>query len=191
MILHLKKVWIYLGVSVVVLTLILTCLPGLRRKYVMAPAVEIDTDHPVPADDNSMGRNGLYILSLLTYQCKKRIPFIAIWITFNLKIDHKATAIRLLSRSTSIVVGVWCLMTIVLANGFGGVLFSFLSVAKLEPAIDSLEELANSSGVHLMIQDRTDLSVRFLVHYPLLYDTDSYFCNKYSKIITERHQRPW
>ena len=43
--------------------------------------------------------------------------------------------LRFRSRGSAIVVGLWCLMAVVLANAYGGVLFSFLSVNKLEPAI--------------------------------------------------------
>ena len=50
-------------------------------------------------------------------------------------------------------------MTIVLAYGRWSS-FSFLSVAKLEHVIYSLEELANSD-IKLMMQDRTDLSFQF------------------------------
>ena len=60
------------------------------------------------------------------------------------------------------MVGTWLLVTVVLANGYAGTLFSFLSVAKLEPIINSLEELANSKDVQLIIQDRVDLALRFL-----------------------------
>jgi len=54
-------------------------------------------------------------------------------------------------------------MAVVLANGYAGTLFSFLSVAKLEPIINSLEELGNSKDVTLIIQDRSELANRFLV----------------------------
>lgn len=59
-------------------------------------------------------------------------------------------------------------MTIVLANAFAGTLFSFLSVEKLEPIINSLQELAISKEVKLVIQDRTELAIRFLVVRRLL-----------------------
>ena len=59
------------------------------------------------------------------------------------------------------MVGTWLMVTVVLANGYAGTLFSFLSVAKLEPIINSLEELANSKDVQLIIQDRVDLALRF------------------------------
>jgi hypothetical protein len=49
----------------------------------------------------------------------------------------------------------WCLMTVVLANAYAGTLFSFLSVAKLNPIINSLDELANSTHVELVTQART------------------------------------
>ena len=57
----------------------------------------------------------------------------------------------------------WCLVTVVLANAYGGVLFSFLSVTKLEQPINSLEELANSKDVKLIAQLRFELTERFLV----------------------------
>ena len=54
-------------------------------------------------------------------------------------------------------------MCVVLANAYGGVLFSFLSVSKLEQPINSLEELANSQDVLLILQDRSDIADRFMV----------------------------
>ena len=54
-------------------------------------------------------------------------------------------------------------MCVVLANGYGGVLFSFLSVTKLEQPINSIEDLANSKDVQLVLQYRTELADRFLV----------------------------
>ena len=71
--------------------------------------------------------------------------------------------LRLRSRGSYILVGIWCLMCVVLANGYGGVLFSFLSVEKLEPPINSMEELANSKDVQLILQFRTELADRYLV----------------------------
>ena len=63
--------------------------------------------------------------------------------------------LRLNTRATSVVIGMWCVMTVVLANAYAGTLFSFLSVAKLQPIINSLDELANSTQVQLVTQART------------------------------------
>ena len=77
--------------------------------------------------------------------------------------------LRLRSRGSWILVGIWCLMCVVLANAYAGVLFSFLSVAKLEPIVKSLEELANAKQLKLIVQDRSELANRYLVHiYQLL-----------------------
>ena len=73
--------------------------------------------------------------------------------------------LRLRSRGSVLLVGLWCLMCVVLANGYAGTLFSFLSVAKLEPAINSLEELANSNEVKLLVQHRTELADRLMVSF--------------------------
>jgi len=71
--------------------------------------------------------------------------------------------IELKSRASYIVVGMWLLLTVVLANAYAGVLFSFLSVARLEPIINSLAELADSKDVQLIINDRLDFTNRLLV----------------------------
>jgi len=71
--------------------------------------------------------------------------------------------LRLRSRGSFLLVGIWCLMCVVLANGYGGVLFSFMSVTKLHKPINSLEELANSTEIKLLIQGQTGLADRFMV----------------------------
>ena len=71
--------------------------------------------------------------------------------------------LKIKSRGSKIIVGIWCLMTVVLANGYAGTLFSFMSVTKLEQPINSLEELASSKDVTLLTQSDTELTNRFLV----------------------------
>ena len=72
--------------------------------------------------------------------------------------------LRLRSRGSVLLVGIWCLMCVVLANAYAGTLFSFLSVSKLEQPINSLEELANSEDVQLILQFHSDIAERFLVY---------------------------
>ena len=73
------------------------------------------------------------------------------------------------SRGSVLLVAIWCLMTVVLANGYGGVLFSFMSVTKLDQPINSLEELANSNEITLLTQSETELTNRFLVRLLIKY----------------------
>jgi len=54
-------------------------------------------------------------------------------------------------------------MCVVLANAYAGTLFSFISVSKLEPIVNSLEELANAKHLQFLIQDRTEIAIRLLV----------------------------
>ncbi len=54
-------------------------------------------------------------------------------------------------------------MCVVLANAYAGTLFSFISVSKLEPIVNSLEELANAKHLQFLIQDRTKIAIRLLV----------------------------
>ena len=71
-----------------------------------------------------------------------------------------------------IAVGVWCLMVVVLANAYAGKLLSFLSVAKLEPVINSLDELAKSDTCQLIVQGGEDLVNDFLVKIKLYYTVE-------------------
>ena len=60
-------------------------------------------------------------------------------------------------------------MAVVLANAYGGFLFSFLSVTtKLQQPINSMQELAESKDVQLIVLDRTDLAIQLLVIYWIL-----------------------
>ena len=62
------------------------------------------------------------------------------------------------------VVGIWLLMTVVLANAYASSLLSYLSVTKLGPVINSLEELADSKNVlNVIVQAKADITNRFLV----------------------------
>lgn len=70
--------------------------------------------------------------------------------------------LKIKSRGSFLLVGIWCLMTVVLANGYAGTLFSFMSVTKLKQPINSIEELAASS-ITLLTQSDTELTNRFLV----------------------------
>jgi len=54
-------------------------------------------------------------------------------------------------------------MAVVLANAYAGTLFSFLSVSKLEQPINSLDDLAKSKDVTLIIQNHLQLTDELLV----------------------------
>jgi hypothetical protein len=54
-------------------------------------------------------------------------------------------------------------MTVVLANGYAGTLFSFLSVVKLEQPINSLRELASSNDVKLLVMGQSEYAKTLLV----------------------------
>ena len=62
-----------------------------------------------------------------------------------------------------IVVGAWVLMTVVLSISYASTLTSFLSVKKLGPVINSLEDLSNSKDTQLVGQAGTEIFDQFLV----------------------------
>ena len=72
-------------------------------------------------------------------------------------------AVHLRCHPGFIAVGVWILMTVVLANTYAAFLLSFLSVEKFEPVINSISELAHSTDVQLTVQAHSELAERFLV----------------------------
>lgn len=67
------------------------------------------------------------------------------------------------SRASSLLIGIWQLMT-VLANAYAGTLLSFLSVAKLKPVINSLDELAETNKYPLITMSHIHL-VDYLMVY--------------------------
>lgn len=58
--------------------------------------------------------------------------------------------LRSKSRGIVLLVSIWLLMTVVLANGYAGTLFSFLTITKLTQPINSLKELANATDIQLL-----------------------------------------
>ena len=68
-------------------------------------------------------------------------------------------------NSAMLLVGVWCLMAIVLANSYAGCLLSchVLTVNKMGPAINSLDELAHSKDTKLIAQGGAALANQLLV----------------------------
>ena len=79
-----------------------------------------------------------------------------------------------------IAVGVWCLMTVVLANAYAGTqLLSFLTVTKLNEPINSLEELANSKTCQLIVQGGSGIANQFLVSQRCKYYYICYLINCY------------
>jgi len=68
------------------------------------------------------------------------------------------------SLGSHVLVGVWCLAVVLLANVYTGTLFSFLSVETFESIPNSLEELVTTTKLSLLLQDQSVLAHRFLVY---------------------------
>jgi hypothetical protein len=54
-------------------------------------------------------------------------------------------------------------MVLVLNNAYAGTLFSFMSVKKMGPVINSLKDLAYSNDTQFIVQAGTDMVNQFLV----------------------------
>ena len=67
-------------------------------------------------------------------------------------------------------------MAVVLANAYSGVLFSFLSVSKLNQPINSMKELAKSEHVQLAVIDRSELAIQLMeLHLLIKISSESHF----------------
>lgn len=88
-----------------------------------------------------------------------------------------------------ILTGTWVLVMIVIINAYAGLLTAFLTVPKLEPTVETFEDLVNRPGWSVTIDRNNDLANKFLVSFRrFLFDfnfhfaTDSYpdFCQNAS-----------
>ncbi|EFX85438.1 hypothetical protein DAPPUDRAFT_99048 [Daphnia pulex] len=89
-----------------------------------------------------LGRNTLITLALLTGQ--------GYYIPQNLRLHIR------------IPIALWCLVAVVICNAYSGTLTSFLTVTKLKPIINSLEELASSDHYKLTAEYNSAFTDKFL-----------------------------
>ena len=66
--------------------------------------------------------------------------------------------------SGRILIGTWLLAMIVLVYAYQGVLMSILSVPKLKPTVNTLEELVEQHKLRLTIERSSTLTQLFLVY---------------------------
>jgi hypothetical protein len=62
-----------------------------------------------------------------------------------------------------IPIALWCLVAVVICNAYSGTLTSFLTVTKMKPIINSLEELASSDHYKLTAEYNSAFNDKFLV----------------------------
>ncbi len=67
--------------------------------------------------------------------------------------------------SFKILVGIWLLSMVVLIFAYSGVLTSLLSVPKLEPTVNTLEDLVKGGQLRITIEKNVHMSREFLVNY--------------------------
>ncbi len=74
-----------------------------------------------------------------------------------------------LRLSLHIVLGIWFLMMVVLINAYTGVLTSYMTVPKLKPIPQSLEQLATMKEYKVTVIKDSVLANSFLVRIDSLY----------------------
>ena len=156
------KVWLCLGATLAVVAPTLAFISGMYEKLTKetgsSPASIIQVE--------DVAQTTLFLLSHLTNHGnhgKKVMNIYFLCALINWLNAFSGYHVRLNSRARTILIVIWLLMTIVLANGYAGVLFSFLSVPKLEPIVNSLDELAESKTVQLVTLEKTTWALQLMV----------------------------
>lgn len=72
--------------------------------------------------------------------------------------------------SLKLLIGIWLPCNIVLINAYAGVLTSLLTVPKLEPIANTVEDIAKSDVLRMTIEDKLGLADIFMVR-PHKYNT--------------------
>ena len=62
-----------------------------------------------------------------------------------------------------LMIALWLLMMVILNNSYAGTYTANLAIPKLEPTVDTLEELAASEKVRMTINLNTDIGAKALV----------------------------
>lgn len=65
----------------------------------------------------------------------------------------------------NIVGATWCLMTVILINAYASNLISFLTVPKLNPIVESFEDLAASRDLKLAVDTNSVIADQILVSH--------------------------
>lgn len=68
-----------------------------------------------------------------------------------------------MNLSLRLLAGTWCLMALVLTNSYAGCLRSFMTVPKMKPVPQSLEELALSTDFTVTVEKGAVIADSFLV----------------------------
>jgi len=87
----------------------------------------------------------------------------------NIKIFPVKKGCRELYNLTSfrLLAGAWVLCAMVLVNSYTGIVTSSLTTPKMKPPINTLEELAASTEVKIVLRSDTSTGVQILVKLPL------------------------
>ena len=129
--------------------------------------MENRNQRPTVMNFGALGRSSLFLWSHLTNHGRIQSTHNRL-LSLHRSFSQKCVIIgchinNLKSLASYIIIGMWLLVTVVLANAYAGTLFSFLSVAKLEPIVNSFEALAKSNEVQIIVQARTELALHYLV----------------------------
>jgi ionotropic glutamate receptor len=113
------------------------------------------------------GSHMIYIINTMTNQGRSAV--LSQLCGFKIKILSITGGREAFSRTSfRVLTGVWVLAAMVLVNWYTGIVTSSLKTPKMKPSIDSLEELATSKEIGVVLRSDVSTGVQILVNILLL-----------------------
>ena len=107
---------------------------------------------------NIMTNQGINACTLASYLCSK---------VFSSAFDTAGCRERIQRNAFRILAGFWLLAAMVLVNSYSSIVISSLTVPKMKPSIDSLEDLAASEDVDVVLRSDVSTGEQILVIHEL------------------------
>ena len=118
---------------------------------------------------NNFSLHMLYVINIMTNQGKLITCLANLFTCYFLRFaDVTGCRERIQRNSYRILAGFWLLAAMVLVNSYSSIVISSLTVPKMKPSIDSLEDLAASEDVDVVLRSDVSTGVQILVTVTLI-----------------------
>ena len=113
---------------------------------------------------NNFSLHMLYVINIMTNQGKLITCLANLFMCYFLhSADIKGCRERMQRNSFRILAGFWLLAAMVLVNSYSSLVISSLTVPKMKPSIDSLEDLAANEDVDVVLRSDVSTGEQILV----------------------------
>jgi high-affinity Fe2+/Pb2+ permease len=116
---------------------------------------------------NNFSSHMIYVINIMTNQGKRFAIFLVVTVAKFLMLIHTNCYLgcqEAFSRTSfRLLTGVWVLCAMVLVNSYTGIVTSSLTTPKMNPSIESFEDLAASSEIGVVLRHDTSIGEQILV----------------------------